>query len=277
MTFTDDEKTVHDAEPVELYEFTGPSATFTYRYTSHAEDYTFNTFLYTAIPIKRNNIVARATLDKPSLQVTLPITTQLVQDYAFGISPRSLTCKLYREHPFTGNNVTYWAGTMTELAVDGENAVLTIPSKLGAALGISLPTISYQSLCNHVLYDARCTIDDQLAANKKTGTVQVISGGGAQISLNISPTPSNDEHQAGDLVRVADGERRLIMGNVGNVFTLNWPFRTLSVSDSMEAYRGCDHTVDTCKTKFTNEDNFGGFPYIPSKNPFKASGGFKDD
>ena len=40
---------------------------------------------------------------------------------------------------------------------------------------------------------------------------------------------------------------------------------------------GCDHSVTTCDTKFnTPEDtqsnviNYGGFPFVPGKNPFET-------
>ena len=31
--------------------------------------------------------------------------------------------------------------------------------------------------------------------------------------------------------------------------------------------RGCSKTVSDCKNKFNNISNYGGFPYIPAKNP----------
>ena len=33
-------------------------------------------------------------------------------------------------------------------------------------------------------------------------------------------------------------------------------------------YPGCDHTLNDCINKFDNRDNYGGFQWIPSKNPF---------
>ena len=35
-----------------------------------------------------------------------------------------------------------------------------------------------------------------------------------------------------------------------------------------EAFAGCDRTFATCQSKFGNSLNFGGFPWIPVKNPF---------
>jgi hypothetical protein len=37
---------------------------------------------------------------------------------------------------------------------------------------------------------------------------------------------------------------------------------------AFEAFAGCDRTFATCQSKFGNSLNFGGFPWIPAKNPF---------
>jgi hypothetical protein len=35
-------------------------------------------------------------------------------------------------------------------------------------------------------------------------------------------------------------------------------------------YAGCDHLLATCRDRFSNVANFGGFPWIPQKNPFSG-------
>jgi hypothetical protein len=35
-------------------------------------------------------------------------------------------------------------------------------------------------------------------------------------------------------------------------------------------YPGCDRTRLTCSLKFGNIANFGGFPWVPQKNPFRV-------
>ena len=44
----------------------------------------------------------------------------------------------------------------------------------------------------------------------------------------------------------------------------------LAVSDIVVAAPGCSRKIDTCVNKFSNELNFGGYPYIPIKNPMGA-------
>ena len=54
----------------------------------------------------------------------------------------------------------------------------------------------------------------------------------------------------------------------GGAVTLSAPIPGLKAGDAFEAYPGCDHTLSTCADKFGNQLNYGGFPYIPVKNPF---------
>lgn len=44
----------------------------------------------------------------------------------------------------------------------------------------------------------------------------------------------------------------------------------LAVGDSFTARAGCDWARTTCRTKFSNELNYGGQPYLPDKNPFSG-------
>lgn len=44
---------------------------------------------------------------------------------------------------------------------------------------------------------------------------------------------------------------------------------SIQVGDTFEIYTGCDKNIETCKVKFTNVLNFGGFPHIRNEVNFK--------
>jgi hypothetical protein len=48
-------------------------------------------------------------------------------------------------------------------------------------------------------------------------------------------------------------------------------FDGIAVGQAVTLYPGCDHTTTTCDGKFSNLNNYGGFPHIPTKNPFGGS------
>lgn len=57
-------------------------------------------------------------------------------------------------------------------------------------------------------------------------------------------------------------EVRGYLGGAG-IFALHLKTpRDIQVGDEFEVYPGCDKTADTCRTKFDNISEFGGFPFI---------------
>ncbi|MBQ3675664.1 MAG: phage BR0599 family protein, partial [Campylobacter sp.] len=53
----------------------------------------------------------------------------------------------------------------------------------------------------------------------------------------------------------------------GDKITLMFPLKSLSTADLVYVYAGCDKTIKMCRDKFNNSINYGGFPFVPSKNP----------
>jgi hypothetical protein len=49
---------------------------------------------------------------------------------------------------------------------------------------------------------------------------------------------------------------------------LQYPAQGLAVGAAVDMYAGCDRTLNTWHNRFSNAANFGGFPWIPQKNPF---------
>src|SRR3546814_2715916 len=50
-------------------------------------------------------------------------------------------------------------------------------------------------------------------------------------------------------------------------FTLITQFEDEGAGTAISLYPGCDHRRMTCKDKFNNILNYGGFDWIPTKNP----------
>jgi uncharacterized phage protein (TIGR02218 family) len=125
----------------------------------------------------------------------------------------------------------------------------------------------YQKQCPHVLYSASCGVS--AAAEKVTRTVSSITGLDVTVS---SLSGFSDGYFAGGYIEWITGgftERRSIRGHTGNVLTVN--FQPYGLAGSVDIYPGCDHTLTTCNTKYSNSANYGGMPYIPTKNPFDGT------
>jgi len=264
MAFNDDEKSAASGQPVELFKFTG---TFnTWYLTSSAVDFINTEATWISEFIERKSI-AYASQEEQSvaLSITLPFDHPMVTQYAFLESPPRLMCEVQRVHPLNPNDtVLQWTGEVISWQIEGRTANLTVPTLFNYVFRNPCPAVKYQAPCNHVLYDERCGVADTAFRSDQT----VLSISGTDIVLDANPFADGD-CDAGEIF-TASGERRMIIGNTGTSFQISSPFSNLSVNDTVTIRQGCNHTFTTCKNKFNNGDNFGGFPFVPNRNPYSS-------
>ena len=48
-------------------------------------------------------------------------------------------------------------------------------------------------------------------------------------------------------------------------------FAIPTLGQTVDVFAGCDHSLAICESKFANVINYGGFPFVPIKNPFNSS------
>ena len=269
MTFNAQETSIQDGSPVELYEFVrGPT---TFRYTSNDTDYVFETKTYEATTLVRSGLEDTGELPKSNLKIEARRDFPVSE--LFRLPPPSdvVTLKILRVHRTDAGQegATIWLGRGINAEWKGARSELTCESLFTALRrpGLRRP---YQRSCPHLLYSAPCGVSD--IAYKETVAVTGVLG----------PVVSADEfalqadgYYAGGYVRWerAPGlyERRAIRGQTGGSITMLYPLEGLEIGASIDVYPGCDHSLATCNSKFSNLANFGGFPFIPIKNPFGGS------
>lgn len=271
-TFDDLEQSVSDSVPVEAYKFIGSFKTYRYTSTNAPIDVASGPGgeieRYRPVAVTRSRIKAGTQEDKGlALDLEIPFDTEVVLDYAYSQTPPKLLLEIYRQQSREPTAFSlYWRGLVRGFQVTDRVAKIQVPSIFSLALQGVVPSVYYQSTCNHVLYNERCTISR--AANK----FDTIVGGVAGTTINLPTSPTTDgDLAAGEIVNNRTGERRLILSNVGTVLTVGYAFVDIRPGDNITLYRGCDHSLATCKAKFNNVINFGGHPYIPPDNPFEGS------
>lgn len=254
--------------PVEGYKFIG---TFkTYRYTSADTIQYIAGEEYLPIAVSRSRVKAGTQEDSNlSLDLTIPFDIDVVRDYAYAQTPPKLNLEVYRKQQdvATGDNYAlFWKGLVRGFSVTGRTASVTVPSIFSLALQGEIPNVYYQVPCNHVLYDKRCKVDR--AAHTIQATVAVVNH--TQIQL-VTPAGATSLYAAGEIVSGRNGERRLILNNDDVNIDIGYAFVDLVPGDTVFLSKGCDHSLATCKAKFNNVINHGGFNYIPADNPFEGS------
>lgn len=265
--YEDRELSVHDGEPIECYEFSGSYKT--YRYTSSDLPVIVGGNTYVPVALKRTNVKAGVyDEDNIKIDIEMPISVALVKDYGFQITPPRLLLTIYRVHrdtDFATDFVIFWKGLVTSFNIENNKAKLSIPSVFGDAMSGNLPSVYYQTPCNHVLYDSGCKMSR--AANTVTTTVVAVEGNSVQIASN-GGWPDG-AFIGGEVADTSHNDRRMIVAHAADLLTINYPFSSLAVGTTVEVTRGCDHGFSSdCKNKFNNQINHGGFPFIPKINPF---------
>lgn len=133
-----------------------------------------------------------------------------------------------------------------------------------SAMKKEIPERTYQASCNNVLFDGNC----QLASVvwKYDGPVSVVDGNVVTVAGLFATKGAN--WSTGGYVSFGVLDYRLIVEQGGDDLQLVLPFYETVLDQTVSVYAGCDQDIVTCDTKFNNEINFGGFPYVPTKNVF---------
>lgn len=262
MAYIDDEISDIDGQPNELYKFDG--AFQSYYYTTGPKTISFAGNDYIPATLERSEISAGTQEDDGlAINIEMPISLDLVQQYAFQIAPPSLRLTIYRYHNIA-EWVPYWNGIVGQIKVNDGRASLRSPSIIETVLNGSFPNVYYQTICNHRLFDERCGIDE--ADWDQVATVAAIIGR----SVELSTIGTLDGQLIGGTARLANGEERMIVAQTGNIITVNYPYSSINLADTMTIIAGCDHARDgDCINRYANGINFGGFLYIPPENVFE--------
>jgi uncharacterized phage protein (TIGR02218 family) len=207
--------------------------------------------------------------------IALPLSHLFVQRYlAQGTPPRQVTATVYRAQgalveQFVTGNVTY-------IKWDRHLAKLTVQQRLTRLLTRSLPVFNAGPRCPHVLYDVNCrAVRNNFTLGVSTSIVPVLTVTGFDGRLvTISSDGGVPEQwaQNGELVHLPTNERMPILSQSGTIITMQSPISGMQVGDAITVCAGCAKDIQTCQVKFANQVNFGGFPQLPTKNPFLPTG-----
>jgi uncharacterized phage protein (TIGR02218 family) len=138
-------------------------------------------------------------------------------------------------------------------------------------LGMSVPKWRYQIPCNWKLFEtlvigAYTFGCRKVKADYKVSPVVVTLDSTKTILTSATFDLSVDGYFTYGSIEFGD-EKRAIVYHVGTTVYIAYPMSNLVGGNSVAAYPGCDGSIATCRDKFSNINNFFGFPYIPEDNP----------
>lgn len=275
MSYQDDEASAEDNRPLEYYVVTYGT---TVKYlASGNRDLEIGSQVYLATTLGRSELKISTATGNVELAINLPLDHEIVARYYLqGIPPKSMRLQAFRKQVRSGEVRNIWDGYVTSIACDEWTASLRVPSYTMEVMKKKIPTVTVGRTCPHMLYDTMCGVDRN--SYKVTTTAMYVNG--RTVRLDIGNPSRIGWAIAGELIHVSSTERMTI----GDQVELNPGISSIvdvemqllipgmMSGNSIEVYAGCDHTIETCLTKFNNKDRFGGFPQLPTKNPFDQNG-----
>ena len=263
----------------------------TFFFTSSDEEYEYDGDVYIPKAIGRTNAESKSELAKANIEISFAITDEAARRWIDTSSDKSVSFTVFTVElatdPIDEDDVEInvsWKGRLTSVKLDASQIkvicenVMTSMKRTGA-------NRKYQRTCPYLLYNENTCGADMFDFREEISISAMSPSGTVLTSPEAASKP--DGFYLGGILETTDGSKRYITRHVGNQLTISRPSAEITNAFSntgygnsyglfygqtvFYAYPGCDRTKETCKNKFNNLNNFGGFPFIPIKNPFGGS------
>jgi len=274
MTVSQYENSRARGNPVNLYLFTyGQLANAYYAYTDAEQPISYLGKTYQPLPIDRDQLNASGSLDKTALKIRVPRGCDVSELFRIYPPNQVVTLVISQGHltDAVPQFLVVWTGRTISRDVQGDTTEFTC-EPIATSLRRSGLRRNYQYGCPHALYGDRCK------ANKGAARVQspLISFGSSNLTFNNNWfLPFAESHFIGGLaewVNNQNGEREIrtiLKITAGVTLELSGIVRGLSAGQTIDLFKGCARTMAGCNTH-NNIQNFGGQPWIPTKNPISG-------
>lgn len=246
----------------ELYHFTDGVNNWYLTSADTAESYGGNT--YSKAAIGRSDIERRGDAERASLTVTMGLFSTVGRYFLVNARDLLATLTIYAKNTDTGVTVQIWRGRFMSPKPKYNGIELIFESQISVIRRQGLRR-QVQTSCPYVVYGNGCRVNP--ASFAVSGTASAISG--AVVTVSAAALSQNGTYSGG-MLQEPSGIKRYITKHAGSALTLSSTSPTLAVSDTVIIYPGCDQSLATCNSRFSNHLNYGGAPYRPSVNPFSG-------
>jgi len=269
MTFAASEASLAAGTPYELHEFQlGESAVY-YRYADAVADVTYNGNDYTACYCQGSEIEAGSNAVKSATTVRVDWSNPFAWLYTAGAPEEIVHYVRYKGH---GADVqAIFRGDVTQVVFKqsarkgSRYAEISIDPYTMAMQRPGLIT-QFQRLCGVDLYSTPCGL--LRATWKVSGTLSGVSGN--VLTSTTFGAEADGWWTGGDIL--VNSCRRWIIEHSGDTVRIVPGIAGLAVGQAFDVWPGCDHSIATCHTKFSNRANFRGQPNIPDEDPGSSWG-----
>ncbi|PPE69509.1 phage BR0599 family protein [Caldimonas thermodepolymerans] len=238
------------------------------------------------------------------LSLTLPIDHPVAQLFAYEAPAAQVWLTVLALDDADPAPVVQWTGRVHSAEYSAPTATLKC-SHLSTVLRRPGLTRKHPRSCGHTLYSPppgcgvnRHAIAGSYFAFREDGFLAEVLNGGLTLRVPEAANRGNGffnegfiaidpdykllwvhQPRAGTFIGTAParyagllgGYRRHITSHTGQLLHISAPLLTpVEPGTKVTVFAGCNLTASTCKSKFNNFANFGGYPYIPIKNVFES-------
>lgn len=270
-SFNDLHTSEEDGKPIDLVEFNVGASTF--RFTNNHVDLTVLSNNYEAVAMTRDEAQIGIEARLQTININLPTEHPFSQRY-LGIPPGQKTTgsiKLVERDNLTDVR-TEFLGLLRSVAFDdlGDQCRIAMMPLTGALLR-AVPRFLFSGMCNHVLYDSGCAVVQSTFQHTNTGGTtsdpRIITVAGLDSAEGVGWATGGFVQFAG-----SNDFRGVFRHLATNSLVIPVPFRDDVTGQTLDVFAGCDHDFlgDCSNTKFNNQERHGGFPFVPTKNPYRT-------
>jgi uncharacterized phage protein (TIGR02218 family) len=240
-----------------------------YRYTTQPFIVSDSTNVWEPVSIDSSEVTQSNEMAKDAIKLIIPRDNVFARLFLGGVPEQITTVTIFRGDGSEEDYQYYWKGRIAGASASGDAVTLECENIFTSMRRSGLRAL-YQKNCRHSLYGRGCNLNDYDFAVAATA----IAVSGFNVTIDVDSTINESEFTGGTL-ETSDGFLRYIINHTGTTLQLIRPLLSLEeeVNGSnglapITLYPGCDHTMTACKDKFNNLNNYGGFAWLPSVNPF---------
>lgn len=239
----------------------------------------YNSETYASVTIGRDEFETKGELSKASLEITVGLDDGMGKRWLRTFIDQLVTLTIFSK---VADEVSVaWKGRLTSINPVGAELKLVFESIFTSLRRPGLRK-RYQRSCPHTLYGRGCNL------NKEDFSV---NGHITFASNEIVIVPEAGDYEngyfRGGIIEGPDGSFRFITDHDNLTLTLIRTSESIVENFLVSGYGGsygmfygglscrifpgCSREIIVCKNRFDNISNYGGFPFIPLRNPFDGS------
>lgn len=248
-------------EGANVYTRTNLDTPYSYNSGSGTETYVPST-------LKRTEIESKNEINKQSIDLSFSLDDAMARAWMVENVENVVTLTVF-EVDNASVDVS-WKGRLSSVKPSVAEIVLSFESIFTSLRRPGLRA-RFLRTCRHSLYRRGCKLNK--ADFAETGVPTAIAG----LTVTVARAADfPDGFFTTGMIASADGTLRFITNHIGSTLTLIRRLPSLEVAfaagpTTVTLYPGCDRTRPTCGAKFGNLPNYGGFDWIPTRNPFNGS------